>query len=499
MSEPLIHMKNITMEFPGVKALDRVDFDAKAGEVHVILGENGAGKSTITKILAGVFKKTAGEIYIDGELSEYSSIHEASEHGISMIYQELQLIPHLTVAENIFLGKEPMGKVGISWKKMNQETTRLLNHMGLKINATDIVKHLGVGQQQMVEIIKAISNNSRIIIMDEPTAALTESEIQELFSIIKELKSKNVCIIYISHRMAELLEVGDRVTVLRDGLYVGTVDVAATSLDELITMMVGRSLEQQYPKERIESGEVALKVEKLCRADSGLEDISFKVRKGEVVGFAGLMGAGRTELMRVIFGADRIDSGDIYINGRKTEIRHPIDAIENKIGFLTEDRKIQGLNLKMGVDQNISLPSLSKIQGRIALNMKREREIAQEQVDSLSIKTPSLIQKARYLSGGNQQKVVLAKWLVSESDIIIFDEPTRGIDVGAKVEIYKVMNRLASRGAAVIMVSSELPEILGMSDRIYVMCDGRITGELSYETASQEKIMSLATRGRIHA
>ena len=496
MPESLIRMENITMEFPGVKALDQVSFDAKAGEVHVILGENGAGKSTITKILAGVHKKTEGTIYIDGELSDYSSIHEAKEKGISMIFQELQLIPHLTVAENIFLGKEPAGKAGISWKKMNEETTKLLEHLGLNIKATDVVKYLGVGQQQMVEIIKAISNDSRIIIMDEPTAALTESEINELFQIINELKSKNVCVIYISHRMAELLEIGDRVTVLRDGKYVGTVDVENTSLDELITMMVGRSLEQQYPKERIPAGEIALKVENISCNETGVKDVSFEARRGEVVGFAGLMGAGRTELMRAVFGADKIDEGVIYIHGNEIQIKHPIDAIQNKIGLLTEDRKAQGLNLKMGIDQNITLPSLSKITGKINLNLKREKVITKEQVDSLSIKTPSLVQKAKYLSGGNQQKVVLAKWLVCESDIVIFDEPTRGIDVGAKVEIYKVMNKLAARGAAVIMVSSELPEILGMSDRIYVMREGRITGELNYMEATQENIMSLATGGK---
>ena len=497
MDTSLIRMENITMEFPGVKALDQVDFQAKAGEVHVLLGENGAGKSTITKILAGVYKKTSGSIYIEDELVDYSSIPEAKAYGISMIFQELQLVPHMTVAENIFLGKEPMKNrnVSIDLKKMNQEATKLLQHMNLKIKATDIVKHLGVGQQQMVEIIKAISNNSRIIVMDEPTAALTESEIDELFKIIRELKAKQVCVIYISHRMAELLTIGDRVTVLRDGKLVGVVDVPNTSLDELITMMVGRSLEQQYPKERIPAAEVALKVNNLSCAKTGVKDISFEVRKGEVVGFAGLMGAGRTEVMRTVFGADAKDSGEIFIHGKKVEIFRPRDAIRSKIGLLTEDRKSQGLNLKMGIHQNISLPSMDSLKGRFGLDLKKEKKIAGEQINNLSIKTPSLIQKAKYLSGGNQQKVVLAKWLVCDSDIVIFDEPTRGIDVGAKVEIYKVMNTLAKRGAAIIMVSSELPEILGMSDRIYVMHEGHITGELNYREATQEKIMSLAAGG----
>ena len=496
MEKTIVKMENIVMEFPGVRALDNVSFEADRGEVHVLLGENGAGKSTLTKILAGVYKETSGKMFLENEVYEISNIREAREKGVTMIFQELNLVPHLSVAENIFLGRAPKGRFGIDWKKMNEDAARLLKSLHVDIEPTAVVKHLGVARQQMVEIAKALSFESSVIVMDEPTAALTESEIDELFKVIRKLKSENVCIIYISHRMDELLEIGDRVTVLRDGQYVSTVKVKETNVNELITLMVGRSLEQQYPKEIHEKGGVAIEVKNLSQNKNNLKNISFKAHRGEVVGFAGLMGAGRTELMRAVFGADRFENGKVFINDKEVSITKPGDAINNGIGFLTEDRKGQGLVLLLGVDQNVTLSNLDAISVKSILNLDKEKKLVRKHINDLSIKTPHIYQKAKYLSGGNQQKVVLAKWLTTQSDIIIFDEPTRGIDVGAKVEIYKIMNEMTKRGAAIIMVSSELPEILGMSDRIYVMREGEIKGELKYEEADQEKIMSLATGGR---
>ncbi len=495
MKDPIVRMENITMDFPGVKALDDVTFEAHEGEVHVLLGENGAGKSTLTKILAGVYRQTSGKMYLQGQPFEISSIRESMENGVTMIFQELNLIPHLSVAENIFLGKAPKGRWGVDWARMNADAEKLLHSMNVDIKPTTLIKHLGVAKQQMVEIAKALSFSSKVIIMDEPTAALTESEIEALFKVIKRLKKENVSIIYISHRMEELLEIGDRVTILRDGKYVDTVNVEDTTIDKLINLMVGRNLDQKYPKEIVPAGEEALRVENLTQRMHGLENISFHVKRGEVVGFAGLMGAGRTELMRAVFGADKFEEGRILISGKEVKIRSPKDAIKYKIGFLTEDRRGQGLVLLMGVDQNTTLANLNSITKAGIMNLNRERQIVEKQIDDLAIKTPSLNQKTKFLSGGNQQKVVLAKWLVSQVDIIIFDEPTRGIDVGAKVEIYKIMNEMTRNGTAIIMVSSELPEILGMSDRIYVMREGKITGELEREEADQEKIMGLATGG----
>jgi ribose transport system ATP-binding protein len=495
MSEVVVQMQNMTMEFPGVKALDNVSYEIAKGEVHVLLGENGAGKSTLMKILSGVYKQTAGTITMKGQPYEISNIKEAQERGVTMIFQELNLVPHLTVAENIFLGREPRTGIHINWGKMNKDAKVLLDSLNVDISPKELVKNLGVAKQQMVEIAKALSFKSDVIIMDEPTAALTDKEIDELFASIRRLKKDGVSIVYISHRMEELLAIGDRVTVLRDGQYVGTVNVPEITIDDLIQMMVGRSLEEKFPKEFAEVKGEAIRVEHL-NSGKFLKDVSFVAKRGEVVGFAGLMGAGRTEVMRAVFGADIRDSGDIYINGEKVNIKSPSDAIKYKIGFLTEDRKHQGLVLKLSVKENTTLACLDKISHKFGFNLKKEEEISQKLVEDLNTKTPSLLQKAKFLSGGNQQKVVLAKWLASESDIIIFDEPTRGIDVGAKVEIYKIMNELTKKGCSIIMISSELPEVLGMSDRIYVMHEGRITGELSREEATQEAIMSLATGGK---
>ncbi|MBZ4645515.1 MAG: ribose transport system ATP-binding protein [Petroclostridium sp.] len=493
--DTVVKMENITMEFPGVKALDNVNFETRKGEVHVLLGENGAGKSTLMKILTGVYKQTSGKIFLKGQPYEIHSIKDAEEKGVSMIFQELNLVPYLSVAENIFLGREPRIGIQIDWGKINRDAQVLLNNLGVNIDARTIVKNLTIAQQQMVEIAKALSFNPDVIIMDEPTSSLTEREIEELFKTIRDLKAKGVCIIYISHRMEELLTIGDRVTVLRDGQYVGTVNVKDTTIDQLIQMMVGRSLKEKFPKEYAPVGEESIRV---CNLSQGkrLKDVSFYARKGEVVGFAGLMGAGRTELMRAIFGADPIDKGDIYIHGTKVNIKSPKDAIKCKIGFLTEDRKHQGLVLKLDVKQNITLSNLEKITKNTAISFKKEKELCEKLVNNLNIKTPSLFQKVKFLSGGNQQKVVLAKWLATQSDILIIDEPTRGIDVGAKVEIYKLMNQLTKNGATVIMVSSELPEVLGMSDRVYVMHEGKITGELTRDEATQEKILHFATGGK---
>ena len=492
--DAVVKMDNITMEFPGVKALDDVSFETRKGEVHVLLGENGAGKSTLMKILTGVYKQTAGKMSLKGEPYEISGIKDAEAKGISMIFQELNLVPYLTVAENIFLGREPRIGIHINWKEMNREAQSLLDHLGVQISARAVIKTLTIAQQQMVEIAKALSYRPDVIVMDEPTSSLTDREIEELFKTIRDLKSKGVCIIYISHRMEELLEIGDRVTVLRDGHYVGTVNVQDTTIDELIQMMVGRTLDEKFPKEFAEIGEEAIRVSHLSQGKR-LKDISFCARKGEVVGFAGLMGAGRTELMRAIFGADAIDAGEIYINDKKVNIKSPKDAIKNNIGFLTEDRKNQGLILKLDVKQNVTLPNLEKITKNTVICFKEEKAICERLVEDLSIKTPSLLQKIKFLSGGNQQKVVLAKWLATQSKILIIDEPTRGIDVGAKVEIYKLINKLTKAGHTVLMVSSELPEILGMSDRVYVMHEGKITGELTRQEATQEKILHYATGG----
>ncbi|WHH61012.1 sugar ABC transporter ATP-binding protein [Petroclostridium sp. X23] len=492
--EIVVQMNNITMEFPGVRALDNVSFETRKGEVHVLLGENGAGKSTLMKILTGVYKQTDGKIFLKGQPYEIKSIKDAEEKGISMIFQELNLVPFLSVAENIFLGREPRIGIQIDWKKVNRDAQTLLDNLGVKINGKTIVKNLTIAQQQMVEISKALSYNPDVIVMDEPTSSLTEREIQELFKTIRDLKNKGVCIVYISHRMEELLEIGDRVTVLRDGQYVGTVNVKETSIDGLIQMMVGRTLNEKFPKECAPVGAKSLEVRNLNQGKR-LKNVSFHVNKGEVVGFAGLMGAGRTELMRAIFGADPVDSGEIFVNGEKVTIKSPKDAIKNRIGFLTEDRKHQGLVLKLDVKQNITLSNLEKITKNTAISFSEEKELCDQLVKDLNIKTPALHQKVKFLSGGNQQKVVLAKWIATQSDILIIDEPTRGIDVGAKVEIYKLMNELTKQGATVIMVSSELPEVLGMSDRIYIMHEGKITGELTRQEATQEKVLHFATGG----
>jgi ribose transport system ATP-binding protein len=489
---PVLALHRIRKTYPGVVALDGVDLDLLAGEVHVLLGENGAGKSTLMKIISGAVSRDAGEIRVNGMPADVSTPRHAQALGIGIIYQEFNLIPHLTAGENIFLGREPALAPGvIDQRKLMREAQRQLDDLGVAIDARAIVSRLSVAEQQMIEVAKALSLDARVLIMDEPTSALTSQEITELFAAIRRLKARGVAIVYISHRMEELFAIGDRVTVLRDGRQVGTRRVGETSMTELVRMMVGRDLQEQYPKQRAAIGEEVLRVERL-RRDGVLHDISFALRRGEVVGLAGLMGSGRTELARALFGADALDGGRVFVRGEERKISSPRVAIDLGLGFLTEDRKQQGLVLVLSVQENICLPCVGRWSRAGVVQSSREAAAAEQRISELRIKTPSPRQRVLNLSGGNQQKVVLAKWLCTEADILIFDEPTRGIDVGSKVEIYQLMNQLATRGAAILMISSELPEILGMSDRILVMHAGRITGEFTAAEATQEKLLAAA-------
>lgn len=497
MEQPYLLMRKITKRFPGVKALDQVDFEVNKGEVHGLVGENGAGKSTLIKILTGAYQKDEGEIFINGEKVEITNPQQSIKLGIAAIYQELNLIPYLSVAENIFLGRElKVSKVTnfIDWKTTRQRAKELLLELGQDIDVTVPVKNLGIGQQQMVEIAKAISTNASIIIMDEPTSSLSMRETEELMKVIRKLKSRGISVIYISHRLEEVFEICDRITVMRDGKKIITLKTSETNKDEIIKHMVGRTLEQQYPKIKVSRGREALRVENLTRRGV-FEKISFTAYSGEILGIAGLVGAGRTEIARSIFGADPVDEGEIYVFGQKCDIRSPSDAMKAGIALLTEDRKGQGLFLNENIVNNITICSLEKFKGALLLKTGELVEEARKLSKQLNIKTPSLGKKVRELSGGNQQKVVIAKWLCCDAKIFIFDEPTRGIDVGAKVEVYNLMNQLVSQGACVIMISSELPEILGMSDRIIVIHEGRISGSFTKEDASQEAIMRAATGG----
>ncbi|SKA79181.1 monosaccharide ABC transporter ATP-binding protein, CUT2 family [Clostridium sp. USBA 49] len=495
MNGNLLQMKNISKKFPGVYALKNAHFELNEGEVHALLGENGAGKSTLMKILGGIYSVDEGEIYIQGKKADIKSVKDAQAYGISIIHQELVLVPYMTVAENIYLGREVTGKTGfIDKAAMIEKAQKLLDSFEVKIKADSLISRLTVAQQQMVEIIKAISFNAKIIVMDEPTSSLTEKEVKFLFDTIKNLKSHGVGIVYISHRMNELFEISDRVTVMRDGEYIGTKITKDTSNDELIAMMVGRELTSYYTRDYNEPGDIILEVKNLNRK-SVLKNINFSVRKGEIVGFAGLMGAGRSEVMRAIFGLDPIDSGEILIDGQKVNIKEPNDAMKNGIALVPENRKEEGLFLIQSVKFNITLKILDKFIKFIKVNKKVENDITNKYIDELSIKTPTSNQLIGNLSGGNQQKVVIAKWLATEPKILILDEPTRGVDVAAKAEIYSIMNKLASAGVSIIMISSELPEIINMSDRVLVMCNGTITGSLNRNEFTQEKIMYYATGG----
>jgi ribose transport system ATP-binding protein len=492
----LLEMRGIYKAFPGVQALQNVDFDLRPGEVHVLLGENGAGKSTLMKILSGVYQKDAGQMIFKGREVDFQNPKEAQECGISTIYQEFALVPYLSVTENIFLGDEIMRSPVpvLNWPAMHRRARETLARLHLDIDPRILVRDLGVAKQQLVEVAKALHHEADLIIMDEPTAALSQHEIEDLFEVIRQLKAHGVGVIYISHHLDEVHRIGDRVTVLRDGLRVDTLPVHETTVDQLIRMMVGRTLSEQFPKVNLVRGKEMLRVEGLTRRGV-LENISFSLYAGEILGVAGLVGSGRTELARAIFGADPIDAGQLYLDGKPVTVRAPCDAVDLGIGLLTEDRKQQGLVLKMSVGNNVTMSILNRIRRSMLLNLRREEEIAQEFANKINIRTPSLNQLVMYLSGGNQQKVVLSKWLATEPKVLIFDEPTRGIDVGAKVEIYNLMNRLAEQGVAIMMISSELPEIIGMSDRVLVMWQGRLTGILNRDELTQEAIMKLATGG----
>lgn len=493
----LLRMEGIEKTFPGVKALSGVNLVLESGELHALIGENGAGKSTLMKILAGVYRKDAGEIFVNGNKIELLDPDISLKLGISIIYQEFNLFSDLTVAENIFIRREPKNKslkFVIDYKEQKRKTQEVLDALNLKIKPDQKVSDLSVAEQQMVEIAKALSMKSQILVMDEPTAALTESEITELFKVIKNLKASGVGIIYISHRLEELNEICDRVTILRDGKYIKTVNYKDVTMNGLISSMVGRSLDNKFPKKpdlKIDTSKVLLKVNKIQRGKK-LDVENLSLYKGEILGIYGLMGSGRTELARAIFGADRVDKFDVSIFGQEMKVKSPFDAIKYGLGYLTEDRKKDGLALELSVEYNINLPSLDKVTSHGVINEKKTKENTQKYINDLKIKTPSVHQVAKNLSGGNQQKIVIGKWLCKESKIIIFDEPTRGIDVGAKFEVYELMIKLAQQGIGVIMISSELPEVIGISDRVIIMREGKLSGELKGSDLTEEKILSYA-------
>lgn len=490
--ELLLEMRSITKRFPGVLALSSVSLDVHLGEVVALVGENGAGKSTLMKILSGVYHADSGEIFFKGKPAHFTTPRQAQAAGIATIYQELNQVPQLSVTENIFLGSEIMRGQIINWPEMHRQASKLLARLHLDIDPRTILGDLGVAQQQMVEVAKALHFRADLIIMDEPTSALSIHEIHDLFGIISELKAQGVSIIYISHHLEEAFEVSDRITVLRDGQHIATQPTGELDVDKLIRLMVGRDLSEQFPKELIPRGQEILRVEGLTQGKR-LKDISFSAYAGEVLGIAGLVGSGRTELVRAVFGADPIDSGKFFVKGQPATIRNPRDAIHHGIALLTEDRKQQGLFLQLNVRENVTISVLRTLTRSFTTNKRKERALAQQFIDNLAIKAASQEQLAINLSGGTQQKVVLSKWMATEPRVLIFDEPTRGIDVGAKVEIYKMINQLARRGVAILMVSSELPEILGMSDRIMVIGNGRVTGFLDRTEATEEKIMEYAT------
>ena len=494
MNEVILQMKDIEKRFAGVHALKSVQFELRAGEVHALMGENGAGKSTLIKVLCGIHKRDGGDIVYFGKDVHFNGIADSQKVGISVVHQELNMMNHLTVAQNLFIGREPKKGPFIDDAKMIRDAEALFARIGVKIDPSAVLGTLTVGKQQMVEIAKAVSRDARILILDEPTAALTQPEVEELFKIMLDLKSKGIGMIYISHRMDEINRISDRITVMRDGEYVGTVDTQSVTKDEIINMMIGRVVyeDPKTQSEVPEGAEVVLEVKNLCSGKT-IRDVSFTLRRGEILGFSGLMGAGRTEVARAIFGADPFDSGEIYVKGQKVNIKTPVDAVKHSIGYLSEDRKRYGLMLFKSVAENTAIASMDRYIAGGLINDGKLKDEAVEYNAKLRTKTPSIDQLLKNLSGGNQQKVIIARWLIQDCDILIFDEPTRGIDVGAKSEIYTLMNELAKQGKAIIMISSELVEILRMSDRVLVMCEGRKTGELDISEATQENIMQLAT------
>ena len=496
-TQEVLRLEKINKSFPGVKALSDVDFSLQKGEVHALMGENGAGKSTLMKILSGAYKRDSGNIYINGERVEILNPKHSQMLGIAIIYQELNLIKRVTVAENIFLGRYPRKAGVIQWKQMFADAQALFDSFDIDLDASAGLSSLSLAQQQLVEIIKAVSIDAKVVIMDEPTSSLTTRETEVLFRIIEALKARGIAVVFITHRLDEVFTICDRISVLRDGCYIGTRNIKDITKSEMIAMMIGRELNQQYPAHTATIGEEVLRVENLSDGHKYVKGVSFQARAGEILGFAGLVGAGRTETMRLIFGVDKKSGGKIFIDGKEVQIKSPVDAIANGIGFVTENRKEEGLLLNQSVQVNNSLVAYKRIlRMNFCFDFKRERQFAEEYIQALRIATPSPRQKVMYLSGGNQQKVVLSKWLMNDPRIIIFDEPTRGIDVGAKREIYEIINELATKGNVIIVVSSDLEEIMGISDRILVMHEGVISGEVQREDFSQHLITEYAVGGR---
>lgn len=490
----ILECENISKSFPGVQALQDVSMKVRKGTVHALMGENGAGKSTLMKIVVGVYTADTGTIKIDGEVAQYKNIGASIKHGVSMIFQELNPIPHMTVAENIYLNREPRKGLFVDFKQMIKNTEELFESLGIhNINPTDQMYKLTVAKKQMVEIAKAISYNSKLIIMDEPTSAITDKEVDHLFNMVRKLKSeKNVAFIFITHKMDEVFQITDEITVFRDGRYVGTDLAANSSRDKLIAWMVGREITQMFPKEDAEIGDVVMSCRGLTR-NGVFKDVSFDLRKGEILGFAGLMGAGRTEVMEALFGYTKLDAGEIYIHGKKVNITMPRDALKNRMALLTEDRKGTGCFLPLSIRDNMTVASITDYTNFGFIRKRAMEKACLEQKVKLAVKTPNMDQLIKNLSGGNQQKVLVARWLMTNPEILIVDEPTRGIDVGAKAEIHKLLSMMAKEGRSVIMISSELPEVMGMSDRIMVMHEGKITGEVKRADADQELIMKFAT------
>ncbi|MCI8313162.1 MAG: sugar ABC transporter ATP-binding protein [Lachnospiraceae bacterium] len=501
MAEYKLELKGICKSFPGVKALDHVQLSLRPGTVHALMGENGAGKSTLMKCLFGIYKMDEGEVYLDGEKIEINNPDEAMAHGIAMVHQELQPVPARSVAENLYLGRFPTKNFGpfkmIDHKKMYEETAYWLKEVKMDFDPKAQLGTLSIGQMQSVEIAKAVSQQARVVIFDEPTSSLSDNEVEALFRIMNDLRDKGVAMVYISHKMDEIKRIADDITIMRDGTYVGTWPAAEMSTDQIIAKMVGRELTNVYPPRGNEPGEVVMEVKNLCSIhEKSFQDVSFTLRKGEILGFGGLVGAQRTELMEGLFGIRGVASGEVWIHGKKAKIKHPIDAMNAGIGLITEDRRGNGIFGCLSIKDNVGVSVYNKyLQAGIVLNHKKINQVVDDSIQKLRIKTPSMKEHISNLSGGNQQKVIVSRWLANDPDVLIMDEPTRGIDVGAKHEIYEIMNELAAQGKAIIMISSEMSELLGMSDRVYVMCNGKLTGEIDEaDKMTQADVMAYATQ-----
>ncbi len=500
MAEYRLEMRGVSKSFPGVKALDKVNLKIRPGTVHALMGENGAGKSTLMKCLFGIYHMDEGEVFVDGEKVDIQNPDEALHKGLAMVHQELQPIPERTIAENMYLGRFPLKSFGpikvIDHKSMNEEAKKWLENVKMPFDPRKKLGHLSISQMQSIEIAKAVSQEAKLIILDEPTSSLTDNEVEALFRIVRDLRDRGVSFVFISHKMAELRQISDDITIMRDGCYVGTWEMKNISDDEIVKQMVGRDLTNIYPPLENEPGDVLLEVNNFTSIhDNSFKNCSFKLRKGEILGFGGLVGAQRTELMEAIFGIRHIESGEVKLNGKKLDIKRPQDAINNGIGMITEDRRGSGILGCLSIADNVSIASLNHyLEAGIKLNKKKIEELVQDNVAKLSIKTPSSKTLIQSLSGGNQQKVIISRWLANNPDVLIMDEPTRGIDVGAKYEIYQIMINLAKQGKGIIMISSEMPELLGVSNRVMVMCNGKITGEVSGNEMTQENVMHYATQ-----